>query len=178
LIWAVGGPLYNRAVTSAAGAILRTVERPVVTDLLWRDGGAVVNRRDFPGDSPRPLIPVRDITFNIIFLSVLFAVTARPLSTANVGAYVVAACALFPIHVVALVASIQSIYALHLGPWSRVHYGAWSRNIWGTATHFYDLIGVHASAVALWLIFAPAAGSGSEEVPARPRSRRKKKRQR
>jgi hypothetical protein len=163
-LWFFAGPIYNPLVTSAANWTIQRFEETRVTQLIWSEGGAVVNRLDFPPSSPRPLLAVGDLTFNIILLTVLFALAARPLSDRNVGRYVAAALALFPIHVFALIASVESIYALRLGPWSVVHYGAWARNFWGTTSHFYEVVGVHAVPFVLWLLFS-SIGKPDDDAP-------------
>lgn len=156
-LWTVGGPLYHPVVTAVANTIIRTAERPAATQLIWHDGEVVVNREDFPRDSPRPSILLPDITFNVILLCVLFATSPTPLSDRNVTRLLEALCVLVPIHVFALIAEVESIYSFQLGAWSTVHYGAFARNFWTTAGHFYKIVGVHAVAVAVWLLLSPDA---------------------
>lgn len=155
VLWVVGGPLYHPVITAISNSMIRTFERPSVTQLIWHNGEVVVNREDFPPNSPRPSILLPDVTFNVILLSVLFAVSPTPLSDKNVARYFLALLALVPIHVFALISEVESIYSFQLGMWSQVHYGAFARNFWTTAGHFYKIVGVHAVAVVLWLLLSP-----------------------
>lgn len=154
-IWAIAGPLYHPAITAISNRIIRSAERPPVTQLIWHDGEVVVNREDFPRESPRPSILLPDITFNVILLCVLFAMSPTPLSDRNVLRFIEALCVLVPVHVFALIAEVESIYSFQLGAWSAMHYGSLARNFWTTAGHFYKILGVHAVAVVLWLLFTP-----------------------
>jgi hypothetical protein len=98
-----------------------------------------------------------DITFNIILLTTLFAANRAPVSDRNIGGLLLASLVLVSVHVAAVIANVQSIYALQFGAWSERHYGVVARNFWGAAAHFYTLIGSFGAGFALWWLFRPAA---------------------
>lgn len=153
-LWLGVSEAYRPAVAAPAEAILNLVESPDITELIASDdSGVLLNRTDFPPDSPRPIIPLADLTFNVILLFALFAVSRETFSNANIGGLGLALLILWATHVAALIVRIEKIYALQLGAWSQVHYGPFSRNVWGSLDHFYRVVGIYAVAFALWWIF-------------------------
>ncbi len=165
-------PVYDRFVAWGAEKTLHIWESPNVTDLTRADDGNVtVDRADFDRRSQRPGIPLRDLTFNFVLLTALFAVSKRPFSDRNIGGFFIASLLLALTHVLGAVAEVMSIYALKLGMWSQVHFSNFERNFWGVASHFYRLVLMYAVAFALWWIFR-----GPDEAAAglRPRRRRGK----
>jgi hypothetical protein len=152
--WGFADP-YTRVLAALSEPPIRLVERPAVTHLLPQESQIAVDRTDFPRASPRPALRTTDLTFNFILLTTLFAAAARPFADRNVRGFLLAAIALVAVHVAAVVANVQSIYALRLGPWSAAHYGPVARNFWAAAAHFYSVVGVYGAAVALWWLFRP-----------------------
>ena len=161
-------PLYDRAIASMAAKTLNVFENPDVTRLHRApDGNVTVDRRDFDPKSKRPGIPLRDLTFNFVLLTALFAVSKRPFSDRNIGGFVIAALLLAITHVLGTVTEVVSMYALKLGMWSTVHYTDLERNLWGVASHFYRLVFMYAIAFALWWVLR-----GPDAAPAPLRARR------
>lgn len=153
-LWIGFSPVYRSALITPTELLLHLTERPDVTDLAPdEDRGIIVNRSDFAPGSPRPGIPTHDLTFNVVLLLALFAMSREPLSNANAAGLGVAMLILWLTHILALTVRIKRIYAFQLGEWSTVHYGAVSRNVWGSLDHFYRVIGMFAIAFALWWIF-------------------------
>lgn len=153
-LWLGVSEAYRPAVTAPAEAILNLFESPDITELIPSEGsGVLLNRTDFPPDSPRPVIALADLTFNVILLFALFAVSRETFSNANVGGFGLSLLILWASHVGALIVRVEKIYALQLGAWSQVHYGAFSRNLWGSLDHFYRVVGIYAVAFVLWWIF-------------------------
>jgi hypothetical protein len=153
--WALSAP-YARLLASLSEPLIRMWERPAVTNLLVRGTELTIDRADFPPQSPRPGLRLMDLTANVILLTTLFAVNRQPLRDRNIRSWFVATVLLVPVHIAAIIANVQSIYALRLGPWSRVHYGAAAANFWGAAAHFYTLIGAFGAAFALWWLLRPS----------------------
>jgi len=163
---------YNAVVARPAEAILRTVENPAVTRIRPSGHEVIIDRDDFPPKSPRPGVPLRDLTFNIVLVVALFASSEKTFSNRNVVGFLLACILLYVTHVLALIVTIQSIYALKLGPWSLAKYGSFARNFWGTAEHFYRLVGMYAIGFASWWIFRPAGVALSRaKNPRRRKSR-------
>lgn len=171
--WVFLSPLYDGAIAAGAAATMRVFERPPVTRLrLAEDNFVTVDRADFDPRSKRPAIPVRDLTFNFLLLTALFAASKRTFSDRNMGGFVVAALILAVTHVFGTIGEVMSIYVSKLGPWSLAHYSDWERTFWGVTNHFYRLVLMYAIAFALWWIFR---GKG-EAAPAKSSAGAKKKR--
>ncbi len=154
--WALSTP-YALVLATLSEPLIRVTERPAVTRLVPKGTELTVERTDFPRTSPRPGLVLMELTSNIILLTTLFAVNRQPLGDQNVKGLLLASLVLVVVHVAAVVANVQSIYALRLGPWSLRNYGAFARNFWGAAAHFYTLIGAFGAAFALWWIFRPSS---------------------
>ena len=165
-------PLYDTFIAAGAEKTLHLFERPDVTRLERQpDGYVTVDRTDFDPRSKRPGIALRDLTFNFVLLTALFAVTKRPFSDRNIGGFLLATLILAVTHVLGAVVEVMSIYALQLGMWSQAHFSGFERNFWGAANHFYRLVLMYAIAFALWWMFRGPDAS----PPLRPRPRRGKK---
>ena len=166
-------PLYDTFIAAGAEKVLHAFENPNVTQLRREpDGYVTVDRTDFDPRSKRPGIALRDLTFNFVLMTALFAVSKRPFSDRNIGGFVLASLILAATHVLGAVVEVMSIYALQLGMWSQMHYSTFERNFWGAANHFYRLVLMYAIAFALWWIFR---GPDAAAPPLRPRRGRGKK---
>lgn len=166
-------PAYDSFIAAIAQRAIHLGEDPNVTRLRRADDGNVtVDRTDFDPRSKRPGIPVRDLTFNFVLLTALFAVSKRPFSDRNIGGFVLASVLLAVTHVLGVVAEVMSIYAAKLGMWSTVHYSSFERNFWGVANHFYRLVFMYAIAFALWWVLR---GPDAEAAPALRKGRRRGK---
>jgi hypothetical protein len=155
LWWAMAVP-YARLLAAVTEPVIRAAEHLAVTRLIANGDEITIDRSDFPRSSPRPALPLTEVTSNIILLTTLFAVDRKPLSDRNVGGLVLASIALFAVHVAALAFNVQSIYALRLGPWSRANYGTVARNFWSAGAHFYSVIGSFGAAFVAWWLFRPS----------------------
>ena len=167
-LWAFLTPVYDRVIAASAEKVLRTFEEPAVTRLRPQDDNhTTVDREDFdPRSKQRPAIPIRDLTFNIVLLTALFAASRRTFSDRNIGGFVLAAACLALTHVLGTVAEVMSIYVAKLGMWSTVHYGSMERTVWGVLNHFYRLVLMYAIAFALWWVFrdpGTAAPAGAKK---------------
>ena len=171
-IWIMLTPLYDRLIAASAEKVLRAFETPPVTQLTRKDDGfTTVDRSDFDRRSTkRPAIPIRDLTFNVILLTALFAASKRTFSDRNIGGFLLAATILALTHILGAVAEVMSIYVAKLGMWSIVHYRDFERNVWGVANHFYRLVLMYAIAFALWWIFRDKAA----EAPAAAKKKKRK----
>lgn len=153
-VWTFLSPLYTRGIAASAEKVLHVFERPAVTDLRpAEDNYVTVDRKDFDPRSKRPGMAVHDLTFNVILLFALFAVSKRVFSDRNIGGFLLALLILALTHVLGTVIEVMSIYVAKLGMWSTVHYSAVERNVWGVANHFYRLVLMYAIAFALWWVF-------------------------
>jgi len=110
----------------------------------------VIDRADFPSTSDRPSLPADDLTFDVILFFALAATTRGLFRDRAVRGTLASLAILFALHVLALVAGVESFYATRLGEWSAAHYGAFARNLWATAAHFWRFVGCYAAAFLLW----------------------------
>ena len=172
-IWAGVSPLYDRAVAAGAELTLRTLESPKVTRLTANGTDVKVDRSDFDPRSPRPGLPVIDLTFNWVLLVALFAINARPFSDRNIFRFVLASLILYVTHVLALATEVMSIYVLRLGPWSRAKYGELARNFWGTLNHSYRFVLMFAIVFGLWWALRPGEPAAAPTKSTRKASRRR-----
>lgn len=164
-LWAGLTHPYNRVVAASAAGIVRMFEDPNRTDLRAEEREILVVRSDVPPGSSRPGIPLYDLTFNVILLTVLFAIDPHPLSNRNVGRFALALLILFPTHVFALVAWTQDLYASRFGPISAL-YSDFERSLWANAVFFYRIVGQFAIPLILRWSLMPEEGGA---VPKRKR---------
>lgn len=151
---------YARLLGSVSEFVIRAAERPAITSITPMGSLLAVDRSDvrYTGSERRLAVETTDITFNVILMMTLFALSARPLSDRNVFGFVGAATALFLVHAAAVVSFVEADYALNFGVWSAAHYGVVARHFWTVAPYFYSVIGVHGSAFAIWWLFrAPSS---------------------
>lgn len=162
-IYVLFTPVYDSFLASLTTRAIHLGEDPNVTSLRRApDGNVTVDRTDFDPKSKRPGIPLRDLTFNFVLLTALFAASKRTFSDRNIGGFLLACLVLVVTHVLGAVAEVMSIYALKLGMWSRVNFSDFERNFWGVANHFYRLVLMYAIAFALWWVFR---GPAEEAAP-------------
>lgn len=149
VLWFEAAPAYNVALAAATEPLLR-IDRRFATAELVADQRAV---RVAPQDTttlPPASIPADQLTYNIILLVALFAANPRPWRGRNLGAF---ALSLIPValgHVLALLISIESTYALRLGAWSDAHYGSFAMNAWLVGELFLRVVGMFAIVFACW----------------------------
>jgi hypothetical protein len=173
LLWVFLSPTYDGMISSVAARVMRAFERPPVTRLvLAKDNFVTVDRADFDPRSNKPAIPVRDLTFNFLLLTALFAASKRTFSDRNIGGFVVAVLLLALTHVFGTIAEVMSIYVGKLGQWSTVHYSDTARTFWQVTNHFYRLVLMYAIAFALWFVFRDKA----DAAPVKTAGPKKKKR--
>ena len=170
-LWFGFKEVYERPLAALAQMALRAFERPAVTSLTAKGGEVIVERSDFPRDSPRPGLPADDIHFNFALLTALFALQPGFFEGRSLLRLIAAALLLTLVHVTALVFQVQSVYAMNLGDWSAIHYGRVARNIWAGGFHFYLIAGRFAAPFAIWWLVARRAVS---ENRGWARSRRRK----
>jgi len=153
-LWFGAAEPYHRTLAAPAEALIRIFESPGVTRLRADKREVIVEREDFPPSSPRPGIPAQDLDFNVAILTALFATARRPFADRSLRKIAAALALLWATHVVALIFSVESVYATELGPWSAAHYGTLARNFWATGHHFYRIAGMFAIPFVLWWAFA------------------------
>jgi hypothetical protein len=174
VMWIYLTPTYDRFIAAGTEKVMRTFEHPKVTRLrMAEDKFVTVDRADFDPRSKRPAIPIRDLTFNIVLLTALFAASKRTFSDRNILGFLISLAILAVTHIFGSVAEVMSIYVAKLGMWSTVHYSDLDRNVWGVLNHFYRLVLMYAIAFALWWIFkGPDTAPVKEAAPQRKKKKR------
>ena len=164
---------YNRLVAISAEGVVRLFENPNRTELRPDGKQVLIYRSDVPAGSKRPGVPLHDLTFNVILLTVLFAIDPRPFSNRNVGMYLVSLLILFPTHVFALIAWVQDLYASGFGGEISERYSDLEKSLWTNAILFYRVVGQFGIPLILRWSLTP---EGSAADPPAPVSRGAKKR--
>jgi hypothetical protein len=176
-IWFGFRALYEPFLAASGQAVFSVIEHPRVTKLSATKGEILLDRTDFPPDSPRPGLPADDIHFDFVILTALFALQPGFFRGESLLRLAAAAALLFLVHVAALVFQVESVYAMRLGEWSAAHYGPVARNFWAGGFHFYLIVGRFAAPFALWWLLArkdltESRGSGRSRGRTKARSAR------
>lgn len=148
-LWWNATPAYNRVLAVVAqpllhidsrftGAVLEPLERMI----------RVTSSTTLPVGN----IPAGDLTYNVILLFGLFATNDRPWRLANLRPLLLAFAILFVAHVLGLLISIESTYALRIGPWSTEHYSDFAQNVWLVLELFYRVVGMFGVAFGCWYV--------------------------
>ena len=174
-LWWSATPAYDRLLAGVAEGAIRAFERPHATRLYAEDRRLVIDRADFPSTSDRPSLPLDDLTFDVILFLSLAATTKGLFRDRAMRGIALSCCALFALHALAVVASVEAFYATRLGAWSAAQYGPFSRNVWATAVHFWRFVGCYAAAFLLWWFLVRAAAVDDAAPAAGPARRGKKK---
>jgi len=164
-------------VRRAAEPIIRFSETTPSTLLRLKGREVLVVKTDLPRGTNRPGVPLYDLTFNVVLLSVLFAVDRATFSNRNVVAFLLALLLLYFVHVFGLVAWINHLFATDTAQGRVNEYSAFSRAFWYKAIYFYRTVGGLALAVGIWWLLRPQhLLGGTEEVSTpQPRPRRNKR---
>jgi hypothetical protein len=102
------------------------------------------------GGVPAANIPADQLTYNVILLVALFASNRKPLRDKNVVALLLSMLLVVVLHVIAVLLSAESTYAVQMGKWSEEHYGTAGYFFWMYAEIFYRLVGMFGVVFACW----------------------------
>ena len=145
ILWYNLTPLYDRLLAAAATPLIKIDSRLRVIQLDADDRIIKVT-----GNMPAADIPAGELTYNVILLVALFASNRRPLRGRNVRAFLVSMLIVAALHVVAVLLSVESTYAVRMGSWSAEHYGAAGHYFWLYAEIFYRLVGMFGAVFVCW----------------------------
>jgi len=151
ILWFQAAPAYNLPLAAAAEPLLR-LDRRFASAELVADGRAV---RVAPRDTtalPPASIPADQLTYNIIILLALFASNPHPWRGRNLTALGLSLIPVAVTHVLALLVSIESTYAVRLGAWSEAHYGSFAMNGWLMGELFVRVVGMFGVVFACWWV--------------------------
>ena len=151
VLWFQAAPAYNVPLAAAAGPLLRIDRRFAAAELVADQRAIRIAPRDTTALPPAS-IPADQLTYNIILLVALFASNPRPWQGRNLAAFGLSLIPVAIAHVLALLISIESTYAVRLGAWSDAHYGAFASNAWLAGELFVRVVGMFAIVFAGWWV--------------------------
>ncbi|HEX9460127.1 MAG TPA: hypothetical protein VGA84_13325 [Thermoanaerobaculia bacterium] len=146
-IWWAATPAYNHLLAPATQLLLHADRRLAAAELLPQERNLFVTSST---PLPTATMPADQITYNIILLLALFASNDRPWRLANVRGLAIALLILFVSHLIGLLISIESTYAVRQGPWSEQHYGEAAANFWLTTELVFRIVGMFGVVFASW----------------------------
>jgi hypothetical protein len=164
----LAGP-WARAVTATTEAAVRAVERPKATLLRVDDAGTIEYwRSDFSTRSARPAKDPGSLTSNLVLLLALLWATPGRTTGATLLRATGAVLLLFLSHVLHLVLTVETTWAMDLGAWSEYAYPRWQRELLSAGRYFFDIAGRFALPPFLWgfLSVVPRLESAREEETA------------
>ncbi len=149
-------PLYDHLLAAAAAPLLKI-------DPRFRQARLAASERiiKVTGGVPAADIPADQLTYNVILLVALFASNRRPLRDRNVVALLFSMAILIVLHIVAVLLSVESTYAVRMGEWSTAHYGTGGSTFWLYAEIFYRLVGMFGVVFACWWVTTIGAKGGT-----------------
>lgn len=138
-------PLYDRLIAAGATPLVKI-------DPRFRGAHLAADERliKVTGSVPAANIPADQLTYNVILLFALFASNRRPLRDRNVTAFLASNAVVVVLHVIAVLLSVESTYAVQMGAWSSAHYGTAGYYFWMYAEIFYRLVGMFGAVFACW----------------------------
>ncbi len=145
VVWYNLTPLYDRFIAAAATPLVKIDPRFRGAHLA-ADGRLI----KMTGSVPAANIPADQLTYNVLLLFALFASNRRPLRDRNVMAFLLANAVVVVLHVIAVLLSVESTYAVQMGAWSDAHYGTAGYYFWMYTEIFYRLVGMFGAVFACW----------------------------
>lgn len=145
LVWYNLTPLYDGFIAAAATPLVKIDPRLRGAHLAAADRIIKVT-----GSVPAANIPADQLTYNVILLVALFASNRKPLRDRNVVALLVSMLIVVVLHVIAVLLSVESTYAVQMGAWSEAHYGTAGYFFWMYAEIFYRLVGMFGVVFVCW----------------------------
>jgi hypothetical protein len=152
VVWYSLTPLYDRFLAAAASPLVRLDRRFRDARVFAAERIISVRAKDKQSDLPPADIPADQLTYNVILLAALFASNRKPVSDRNVVGFLTSTAIVVVLHVVAVLLSVESTYAVRMNEWSAGHYGAAARTFWLYAEIFYRLVGMFGVVFACWWV--------------------------
>jgi hypothetical protein len=138
-------PLYDRFLVAVAAPLVK-IDPRFRSAKVEATGRIIRVSRGVPSAD----IPADQLTYNVILLAALFASNRRPLRDRNMVAYLQSLALVVALHVVAVVLSVESTYAVRMGEWSAAHYGSAGYYFWLYTEIFYRLVGMFGVVFVCW----------------------------
>ncbi len=152
-LWFYATPAYD-AFLSHVGTVLLDVDPRLRACAIERDERVVRVRSTENLAFPTAMVPASELTYNVMLFAGLVAYRRGSWRRTLVAALVLVAS-----HVVALVVSVEAVYATRQGPWSDAHYGGGEQDFWTAAEYLYRLAGMFGIAFAAWWLSVNRAES-------------------
>lgn len=150
VVWYNLTPLYDRFLAAAASPLIRIDRRFRDTRVFAAERIISIRAKETRSALPPADIPADQLTYNVILLWALFASNRKPVSDRNVVAFLSSTAIVVVLHILAVLLSVESTYAVRMNEWSAEHYGTVARYFWLYAEIFYRLVGMFGVAFACW----------------------------
>jgi len=145
-------PLYDRFLAAAASPLIRVDRRFRDARVFAAERIISVRAKEKRSDLPPADIPADQLTYNVILLMALFASNRKPLGDRNVVGFLTSTAIVVVLHIVAVLLSVESTYAVRMNEWSAAHYGTVARTFWLYAEIFYRLVGMFGVVFVCWWV--------------------------
>lgn len=150
-------PAYNVVLAVAAQPLVRIDSHLRHLELRAEERRIEGRGDEVRPDMPRAVIPADQLTYNIVLFAGLFATNRNVFRDRALRRLLIALLVLFATHVLAVVLSVESTYAAHIGEWSERNYSDGLQDFWSAAEYSYRLAGMFGIAFACWWLSEPFA---------------------
>lgn len=162
-LWVATASPYNGLVASGTETLLGLDSR--FADAEVSAGKSRMTVLSPGGAFPTAILPVAQLTYNVILLVGLFASNDRPWRRRNVLALLVSLLLIAGLHPVGAFATAESTYANQLDAWSEAHYGNLAAGAWRIAEMFYRLVGMFGAVFVCWWLGSSAVIFRNRQLP-------------
>ncbi|MFZ2493554.1 MAG: hypothetical protein WA208_18905 [Thermoanaerobaculia bacterium] len=148
LLWVATASAYNRFVAAGTETLLQFDTR--FADAEVTAGKSRMTVLSPSGSFPTTILPVAQLTYNVILLVGLFGSNDRPWRRANLLAFFVSLILIAALHPIGAFVTAESTYANQLDRWSEEHFSTAAAASWRIAEMFYRLVGLFGAVFACW----------------------------
>ena len=152
IVWYNLTPFYGRFLAAAAAPLIRIDRRFRDVRVFGAERIISVRAKETQSDLPPADIPADQLTYNVILLTALFASNRKPIGDRNVAGFLTSTAIVAVLHIVAVLLSVESTYAVRMNEWSAAHYGTVARTFWLYAEIFYRLVGMFGVVFVCWWV--------------------------
>jgi hypothetical protein len=143
LFWWYATLFYDGALAFCAQRLLALDSRLCGPELIAAERIIEVHPR--LSTAPTATIPADQLTYNLILLGALFAMSRR-----GGLAFAVSLGIVIITHILSLAVSVESTYAMRLGTWSDQHYANAEAYAWLSVEFLWRLVGMFAIVFVCW----------------------------
>lgn len=148
-LWLYATPLYNRVIAEIAQPIMRIDPRLRNAEIIVAERRLIARGNADQPHLPGVVVPVEELTYNVILLAGLFATNPAPFRDRTMKLFAYSLLILFATHVLATVISIEATYVTQTA-WGATAYSTMESGFWRGAEFAYRLAGMFAIAFGCW----------------------------